>query len=345
MSEENKGQPLMSLQHVDLYYETRRGLFKPPLRVGAAVDISLDIHKGEVLAIVGESGCGKTTLGNVIIGMLKPTAGKLYFNGKDVYGMGKAAFREYRNSVQLVQQDSYAALNPVKTLRHSLCGPVLHKKLAKNSAHAEKLVYEALDMVGISHEELDKYPHELSGGQRQRILMARAILMRPKLIVADEPVSMIDVSLRIAILNLMSKLNKTLGIAFVYITHDFGTARYIARDGNIAIMYLGKMVEYGNVQEVLEHPSHPYLQALLTAVPVPDPVIAKKKRELPLKSIDMPSVAAPPSGCRFHPRCPYAVPQCEQQEPSLIPHGEGLCACHRADEIPAWSLRRDKLGG
>ena len=175
--------------------------------------------------------------------------------------------------------------------------------------------------------------------------MARAILMRPKLIVADEPVSMIDVSLRIAILNLMSKLNKTLGIAFVYITHDFGTARYIARDGNIAIMYLGKMVEYGNVQEVLEHPSHPYLQALLTAVPVPDPVIAKKKRELPLKSIDMPSVAAPPSGCRFHPRCPYAVPQCEQQEPSLIPHGEGLCACHRADEIPAWSLRRDKLGG
>ncbi len=345
MSEENKEQPLMSLHHVDLYYETRRGLFKPPLRVGAAVDVSLDIRKGEVLAIVGESGCGKTTLGNVIIGMLKPTAGKLYFNGKDVYGMGKAAFREYRNSVQLVQQDSYAALNPVKTLRHSLCGPVLHKKLAKNSAQAEKLVYEALDMVGINHEELDKYPHELSGGQRQRILMARAILMRPKLIVADEPVSMIDVSLRIAILNLMSKLNKTLGIAFVYITHDFGTARYIARDGNIAIMYLGKMVEYGNVQEVLEHPAHPYLQALLTAVPVPDPVIAKKKRELPLKSIDMPSVAAPPAGCRFHPRCPYAVPQCGQQEPPLVPHGEGLCACHRTDEIPAWSLRKDKLGG
>ncbi len=344
MNETEAKTPLLSLQHVDLYYETKRGLLKPPFRVGAAVDINLDIHKGEVLAIVGESGCGKTTLGNVIIGMLKPSAGKLLFDGKDVYSMGKAAFREYRNSVQLVQQDSYAALNPVKTLRHSLVGPVLHKKLAKNTAMALKQVYEALDMVGINHEELDKYPHELSGGQRQRILMARAILMQPKLIVADEPVSMIDVSLRISILNLMSKLNKTLDIAFVYITHDFGTARYIARDGSIAIMYLGQIVEYGNVQAVLEHPSHPYLQALLTAVPVPDPVIAKKKRELPLKSIDMPSVAAPPSGCRFNPRCPYATEICEKEEPKLVPHGEGYCSCHRADDIPAWSLRRDKLG-
>lgn len=336
--------PLISLRHVDLYYETKRGLFEPPLRVGAALDIDLDIHRGEVLAIVGESGCGKTTLGNVIIGMLKPTAGQILFNGKDVYSLGKAAYKEYRSSVQLVQQDSYAALNPVKTLRHSLCGPLLHKKLAKNNADAVRQVYEALDMVGINHEELDKYPHELSGGQRQRILMARAILMRPKLIVADEPVSMIDVSLRISILNLMAKLNKSLGIAFVYITHDFGTARYIARDGNIAIMYLGKMVEYGNVQEVLEHPSHPYLQALLTAVPVPDPVIAKKKRELPLKSIDMPSVAAPPPGCRFHPRCPYAVDRCQEEEPVLVPFERGKCACHLADRIPEWSLRKDKLG-
>lgn len=344
MVEANNEKPLISLQHVDLYYETKRGMFKPPVRVGAALDINLDIRKGEVLAIVGESGCGKTTLGNVIIGMLKPSGGKLLFNGRDVYHLGKTDFREYRSSVQLVQQDSYAALNPVKTLRHSLCGPVLHKKLARSNAEALQQVYEALDMVGINHEELDKYPHELSGGQRQRILMARAILMRPKLIVADEPVSMIDVSLRISILNLMSKLNRTLDIAFVYITHDFGTARYIARDGNIAIMYLGKLVEYGNVRQVLEHPSHPYLQALLTAVPVPDPLIAKKKRELPLKSIDMPSVAAPPAGCRFHPRCPYAEQQCQRAEPNLLPFGNGFCACRRAAEIPAWSLRKDKLG-
>lgn len=338
----NPGKTILSLKNVDMYYEIKRGLLKQPVRIGAVVDVSLDIHEGEVLAIVGESGCGKTTLGNVIIGMLKPTRGQILYNGKDLSRMTKQEYREFRSSVQLVQQDSYAALNPVKTLYHSLCGPVLHKKLARNKAEALKMVYEALDMVDINHEELDKYPHELSGGQRQRILMARAILMRPKLIVADEPVSMIDVSLRISILNLMAKLNKTLNIAFVYITHDFGTARYIARNGNICIMYLGKMVEYGNVQRVLEHPSHPYLQALLTAVPVPDPEIAKKKRSLPLKSIEMPSVAAPPSGCRFHPRCPHAVDICETEEPVLLGHNEGLCACHRVKELPKWSLRSDR---
>jgi len=334
--------PIMSLRNVDMYYEIKRGLLKQPARIGAVVDVSLDIHEGEVLAVVGESGCGKTTLGNVIIGMLKPTRGQILYNGKDLSQMTRQELKEFRSSVQLVQQDSYAALNPVKTLYHSLCGPVLHKKLARNKAEALKMVHEALDMVEISHEELDKYPHELSGGQRQRILMARAILMRPKLIVADEPVSMIDVSLRISILNLMAKLNKTLNIAFVYITHDFGTARYIARNGNICIMYLGKMVEYGNVQRVLEHPSHPYLQALLTAVPVPDPEIAKKKRNLPLKSIEMPSVAAPPPGCRFHPRCPYSVDICETEEPVLLEHNEGLCACHRVKELPQWSLRADR---
>lgn len=331
--------PLLSLQHMDMVYESKYSLFKPSFKVGAALDINLDIHTGEVLAIVGESGCGKTTLGNVIIGMLKPARGKILFNGKDISRMTKGEYKEYRDSVQLVQQDSYAALNPVKTLAQSLCGPLLHKKLARNNGQALSMVYEALDMVGISHEEIEKYPHELSGGQRQRILMARAILMKPKLIVADEPVSMIDVSLRISILNLMAQLNKTLGIAFVYITHDFGTARYIAQHGKIAIMYLAKVVEYGNVQKVLEHPSHPYLQALLTAVPVPDPFIAKMKRELPLKSIDMPSVAAPPKGCRFHPRCPYATEICETEEPQLLPYNDELCACHRAAEIPKWSLR------
>ncbi|HZK33967.1 MAG TPA: ABC transporter ATP-binding protein [Bacillota bacterium] len=342
MSNKKDGRgPLVVLEDLDLYYESKRGLFKEPFRVGAAVDINLSINSGEVLAIVGESGCGKTTLGNVIIGMLKPTKGTIYFNGQDVYKMNKEAYKEFRSSVQLVQQDSYAALNPVKTLRSSLCGPILHKKIADNRKQAQEMVHEALDMVGISHEELDKYPHELSGGQRQRIIMARAILMKPKLIVADEPVSMIDVSLRISILNLMSKLNQELGIAFVYITHDFGTARYIARDGNIGIMYLGKIVEYGNVQDVLEHPAHPYLQALLTAVPIPDPTIAKKKTSLPLKSFDMPSVAAPPPGCRFNPRCPYATEICEKEEPVFTLHGSNYCACHNIDEIPDWSLRKD----
>lgn len=339
----NKETPLISLQNLNFYYESKRGLFQPPNRVGAVIDVNIDIKHNEILAIVGESGCGKTTLGNVIIGMLKPTTGRILFEGQDVSKMNRAQYKEFRKSVQLVQQDSYAALNPVRTLRHSLCGPLLNKKIAKNHQEAIKMVNEALDMVEINHEEIEKYPHELSGGQRQRILMARAILMKPKLIVADEPVSMIDVSLRISILNLMAKLNKALNIAFVYITHDFGTARYIARDGNIGVMYLAKLVEYGNVQDVLEHPSHPYLQALLTAVPVPDPRIAKVKKELPLKSVDMPSVAAPPKGCRFNPRCPYAKDICENEEPAFVKHNSGYCACHLLDEIPKWFLRKDKF--
>ena len=330
--------PLLSLKHMDMVYESRYSLFSKPLRVGAALDINLDIHPGEVIAMVGESGCGKTTIGQVIIGMLKPTSGHMYYKGKDVKTLNKKERQAYRNEVQLVQQNSYAALNPVKTISHSLLDPIIHKRLVKNRREALERVSEVLRMVEINPEDIDKYPHELSGGQRQRILMARAILMKPKLIVADEPLSMIDVSLRVSILNLMTKLNQTLGIAFLYITHDFGTAKYIAKSGKIAIMYLGKMVEYGAVGDVLKRPSHPYLQALLTAVPVPDPEIAKIRRELPLKSIDMPSAAAPPSGCRFHPRCPYAIELCEQQEPELLPFKESLCACHRAADVPPWSL-------
>jgi len=331
--------PLLSLKNLDLIYTIRSSVFKPPLKIGAALNVNLDIHPGEVVAIVGESGCGKTTIGQAIIGMMKPTAGQVIYNGKDVTAMNRTEYQEYRSGVQLVQQNSYAALNPMRTIFKSLCGPLLHKKLAKNRAEALEKAREAMQLVELNPDDIDKYPHELSGGQRQRLLMARAILMKPKLIVADEPVSMIDVSLRIAILNLMARLNEQLGIAFVYITHDFGTARYIARNGKILIMYLARMAEFGDVQTVLENPSHPYLQALLTAVPIPDPEIARQKRELPLKSIDMPSAAFPPSGCRFHPRCPYANEVCEQDEPQLLPHRDVLCACHRVDEIPKWSLR------
>jgi len=333
--------PLLSLKNVDLVYTVRSSVFKPPLKIGAALDINLDINPGEVVAVVGESGCGKTTIGQAIIGMMKPTAGQIIFDGKDISKMTKAEFKAYRSGVQLVQQNSYAALNPMRTIYKSLCDPILHKGLAKNRKDALEKAQAAMSMVELDPNDIDKYPHELSGGQRQRLLMARAILMKPRLIVADEPVSMIDVSLRISILNLMARLNEQLGIAFVYITHDFGTARYIAKNGKILIMYLAKMAEYGDVQTVLEHPSHPYLQALLTAVPIPDPVIARQKRELPLKSIDMPSAAAPPPGCRFHPRCPYATEICETAEPELLPHKDVLCACHRVTEIPSWSLRGD----
>ena len=334
--------PLMRIENVSMIFEKRQSGFKKPAKVGAVVDLSVDIGVGEVLALVGESGCGKTTLGHLIVGLQKPTHGKILWNGKDIHSMSRGEYKEFRHSVQLVQQDSYAALNPVETIQHSLVDPLLSKRVMKTKAAALQRVKEVLRFVDLTPEDmyLEKYPHQLSGGQRQRILMARAILQDPKLIVADEPVSMIDVSLRIAILNLMARLNKTLGISFVYITHDFATAKYIARDGNIAIMYLGRIAEYGNVREVLRNPSHPYLQALLTAVPVPDPVIAKQKRALPLKSIDMPSPVNPPSGCRFHPRCPWAKEICSQEDPPLVDFHKEKVACHLAvrGEIPEWRL-------
>jgi len=337
--------PLLQLQNVSITFEKRSGMFKKPTKVGAVVNVSLDIAPAQILALVGESGCGKTTMGNVITGLLTPTDGCMLFNGVDVSKMNKTQWKEFRSSVQMVQQDSYAALNPMLTIYQSLSAPILQKKIVKNDKEARIKVAELLKTVELTPPEqfIDKYPHQLSGGQRQRILMARALSLSPKIIVADEPVSMIDVSLRIAILNLMSNLNKTRGIAFVYITHDLATARYIAQNGKIAVMYLGKMVEYGFVSEVIPEPKHPYLQALLSAVPIPDPWIAKNKKVLPLKSLEMPDVTNPPKGCRFNPRCPYAVEKCESVQPELRAYENRLISCHRVDEIPVWKILTEIL--
>lgn len=332
--------PLLQLSHVDMVFEKPGGLCKPPQKIPVLLDANLEIYPAEVLALVGESGGGKTTVGNLVTSILTPSAGTMYFNGKDVHKMNRRAFREYRNSVQLVQQDSYASFNPVKLISSSLVSPMLQRGVVRTRREAYERAREMLRIVGLTPEALylDKYPHQLSGGQRQRLLLARAIAMKPKLIVADEPVSMIDVSLRISILNLMAELNRTLGIAFLYITHDFATAKYIAHGGRIAVMYLGKIVESGPVREVVRTPRHPYLQALLTAVPVPDPTVAKKKRPLPLKSMEMPSVTHPPDGCRFHPRCPYATERCASEEPVTRRIGNSLVCCHRAEELPPWDL-------
>ncbi|SHE80851.1 peptide/nickel transport system ATP-binding protein [Caldanaerobius fijiensis DSM 17918] len=332
--------PIIELKNVSMIFEKRSGIFGPVSHIGAVVDVSLEVYPGEILALVGESGCGKTTLGKIVTGLYKPTHGQLFFEGKDVYKMNKEEFDNYRNSVQMVQQDAFAALNPARTIYQSLSAPILQKKLVKNTKEAYERVCELLKIVELTPPEqfLEKYPHQLSGGQRQRVTMARAISLNPKVIVADEPVSMIDVSLRLAMLNLMASLNKSMNIAFIYITHDLSTARYIAQNGRMAVMYLGKIVEQGNVQEILSNPRHPYLQALLTAVPVPNPKIAKMKRKLPLKSLEMPSVANPPKGCRFNPRCPYADKKCEEVEPEMVKLGSGFIACHNYEKVPKWEL-------
>ena len=327
---------LMSIRDIDICFTKRKSIFTPVKTLRAIHDLSLDIRAGEIIALVGESGCGKTTLGKAICGLYKPAKGQILFNGKDIWDMNKGEFEDYRRSVQMVQQDSYAALNPVRNIYESLSGPLLQKRICKNGVEARAKVAELLHTVELNPPELffEKYPHQLSGGQRQRILMARAISLSPKLIVADEPVSMIDVSLRISILNLMSRLNRELGIAFVYITHDLATARYIAQTGKICVMYLGKLVEYGDILPVIKNPMHPYLQVLISAVPVPNPAIEKNKRRLPLKSIDMPSIVNPPTGCPFHPRCIFADEKCARLDKELEKADDGrLVACHYYREL------------
>ncbi|HIC90005.1 MAG TPA: ABC transporter ATP-binding protein, partial [Anaerolineae bacterium] len=310
-------------------------------KVDAVVNASLDITESEILALVGESGCGKTTLGRTLVGLLKPTSGTVMFKGKDIWRMNRDEFQEYRRNVQIVHQDSYAALNPVRTVFHTLSAPFRHYHLAKNHNEAREKAAELLQFMGLTPPEifLDKYPHQLSGGQRQRVVLARAVALRPKLIVADEPVSMIDVSLRLAVLELMHSLNERFHIAFLYITHDLATARYFAREGRMAVMYLGQIVETGKIGDLVEKPRHPYLQALLSAVPVPDPRKAREKKPLPLRSLDFPDPTKPPSGCRFHPRCPYAEDICAQGIPPLREIGNGRqVACHLAERIPVWHL-------
>jgi len=337
--------PLLQLKNIDVTFFKGKGLFRPKQEIKVLSGVNLEIYPGEVLALVGESGGGKTTVGNVITCLVKPSAGEKIFNGENVLAMTNEKLNEYRKNVQLVQQDSYAALNPSRTVRQSLTDPIIIRKVAPNRKAAEIRVKELLETVELKPIDMyiDKYPHQLSGGQRQRVLMARAISLNPKLIIADEPVSMIDVSLRISVLNLMSRLNAELGIAFLYITHDLATARYISRNGRICVLYLGKVVEIGPVLNVIDQPAHPYLQALLSAVPVPDPVIAAKRKRFPLKSFDMPSILTPPPGCRFHTRCPYAQPQCETDECPLTEFNGRLTACIRAGEIPDYSKYEEEI--
>ncbi|MBO0995767.1 oligopeptide/dipeptide ABC transporter ATP-binding protein [Bacillus sp. SD088] len=331
--------PLLKLDNVSMHFPNKDKEAKNTT-IKALSNVSMSLYPGEIMAIVGESGCGKTTLGKVIAGLYQPTGGNYYYKENDVSKLGGKKQKQYRMSVQLVQQDSYAALNPAKTIQQSLAAPIIRHKIAKGRQGIRTKIIELLETVGLKPAEqfLGKFPHQLSGGQRQRVLMARAISLDPEVIVADEPVSMVDVSLRLSILNLMTSLNKKLNIAFIYITHDLATARFIAQNGRLAAMYLGRIVELSSVGEMMDNPQHPYLQALLTAVPIPDPKIAKEKNELPLKGLEVPSLVNPPGGCSFHPRCPYATEYCSEELPPLRKVKHGVVACHYAERIPKWHL-------
>lgn len=302
-------------------------------RVRATRGVDLAIAPGEIITVVGESGCGKSTLGRAVLGLLRPAQGQIFYQGQDIFAAGFRMNDALRLSVQVVHQDSYASLNPVRTVGQQLAAPLRRHKLVSAGEVKDK-VYEILTEVGLTPPEFfaAKVPFQLSGGQRQRVSLARAALLRPRLIVADEPVSGVDATLRLAILELMRRKNEE-GIAFLYITHDLGTARYLGRGGRMLVMYLGQVIETGPVEQLLDHPRHPYLQALLAALPPLDPRKARESQPLPLRSLDMPDATAPPSGCSFHPRCPYARERCSREEPVLREVGGQRVACHFAEEL------------
>jgi peptide/nickel transport system ATP-binding protein len=300
-------------------------------RVTAVDSVSFAIEPGETVCLVGESGCGKSTIGRMVAGLLEATSGEVLFEGKSIKQLDSAAFRRYRQSVQIIHQDPYSSLNPTHTVRQILTAPLLRHNKVKAGAAAEKRVTELLEVVDLTpaRDVIDKYPHQLSGGQRQRVAVARTLTVDPKFIVADEAVSMVDVSIRVSILTMLARLKEEFHVTFLFITHDLALAKYFAWEGRITVMYLGRIVEDGPTQRLITDPRHPYTQALLSAVPEADPELAQHKRQIELRGAEIPSLLALPPGCTFHPRCPYFVPgQCDVAAPPLeaIPEG-GRVAC------------------
>lgn len=288
----------------------------------AVSDVSLSVGAGEVLCLVGESGSGKTTTARLAAGLASPTSGTVRFEGKDLTAMTRAERREYRRAVQYIHQDPYASLNPIRSVRSTLSIPLKRHGLARTSAEVDQRVDELLTTVDLTPPESysGKFPHQMSGGQRQRVSVARGLTLSPRLLIADESTSMLDVSIRVSLLNMLTRLRKEEGVGFIYITHDLALAKYFAWEGRTAVMYLGKIVEVGPTQQVINNPQHPYTKALLDAVPEPDPELAaQKKAGGGLLSADIPSLSDLPSGCTFHPRCPLAQDRCRENVPTLEP--------------------------
>ena len=303
-------------------------LQRPTDLVQAVDDVSLKVVRGTTLAIVGESGCGKSTLARLLARLIEPTSGTVLLDGADVTGASSKELLKLRRDIQIVFQDPYACLNPRHSIGQSIGTPIRIQKTMSRTDE-KKRVQELMELVGLNVEHYNRFPHEFSGGQRQRAGIARALALQPKVIIADEPVSALDVSIQAQILNLLEKLQADLNLSYVFIAHDLSVVRHIADE--VAVMYLGKIVEIGTPAAVYGVPSHPYTQALMSAVPVPNPQIGAKRKRIILTG-DVPSPVNPPSGCRFRTRCPKVQDICSVDEPMLIDRGQGhRVACHFPD--------------